>query len=546
MIKSLSRSIRLQIDQLYPGVFAVCLALLVAYAGPVSAAEEQQGDSQSDSPAKACQVLADKRVEEPLTAIAKEYTRRTGLQIDVKFLPADEVDKLVKKKETGADVVVCMPKEPKAETPVAALPGAKAVAWKHPSRLPVWTAAITKHPEAARFAAFTGGPTGHRIWANAKAGFTMVTGKNAAEAFDWVVEHRVKHTYPLTAMRMLREIGGIRDGICIDIGCGSGILDIELAKRSNFKIIGLDIDPDQKPLFDKRIREAGLDKRVSFVLGDAQKLPFPDNYADAIVSRGTLTFIPDIKKCLLEVDRVLKPTGVAFLGGRYLYTSLEHKISNEKLKKIVADSGLSNAKVVEHRGQWVKIVGPKAPEAARKDPGGPQMLAHRFVADYAVTDGDCLMICGGSDGGLQQGMMQGFLEMTEVKITAMYSKKEVARQAEERIRKAKLDDRVTCKVGEIEKMPFEEGSFDVVVGVGPMLIFADRQKAMKEIYRVLRRGGVSLVGGKFLGMPEFRKVKSETLRQDAAKTGISSIRISDDMGQWVEIRKGIKDRGLQD
>jgi hypothetical protein len=46
-------------------------------------------------------------------------------------------------------------------------------------------------------------------------------------------------------------------------------------------------------------------------------------------------------------------------------------------------------------------------------------------------------------------------------------------------------------------------------------------------------------------MPDFRKVSSETLRNDAAKTGITSIRVSDDMGQWVEIRKGIKELSLR-
>jgi hypothetical protein len=40
-------------------------------------------------------------------------------------------------------------------------------------------------------------------------------------------------------------------------------------------------------------------------------------------------------------------------------------------------------------------------------------------------------------------------------------------------------------------------------------------------------------------------VSSETLRNDAAKTGITSIRVSDDMGQWVEIRKGIKELSLR-
>jgi hypothetical protein len=47
-------------------------------------------------------------------------------------------------------------------------------------------------------------------------------------------------------------------------------------------------------------------------------------------------------------------------------------------------------------------------------------------------------------------------------------------------------------------------------------------------------------------MPEFRRVSSETLRQDAASTGIQAIRVIDDMGQWVEIRKGIADREFRD
>jgi ubiquinone/menaquinone biosynthesis C-methylase UbiE len=78
------------------------------------------------------------------------------------------------------------------------------------------------------------------------------------------------------------------------------------------------------------------------------------------------------------------------------------------------------------------------------------------------------------------------------------------------------------------------------------LLWGDREKGLKEVYRVLRTGGAALVGGKFLGMPEWRKVPSETLRASAAKTGLPSIRVIDDMGQWVEIRKGVKDRGVRD
>ena len=523
-------------------VLAGCLTFVSSPAGLLWPAEEQRsGDAQDKSGGKVCRVLADKQLEEPIRAIAREYSRRSGSGVSLKFLPAAEVNALVQEKKTGCDVVFCMPKDKKSETPVSSLPGARKVAWKHPSGEPVWGTVLTGHPEAAGFVLFAGGPTGHLLWSRSKTGFTITSGKTHAEAFEWVVENRVKHTYPLTAMRMLREIGGIRDGICIDIGCGTGNLDIELARRSKFTIIGLDIDPDMKPLFEKRVREAGLQDRLRFVTGDAQKMPFPDDYADIIVSRGTLTFIPDIGKCLKEVGRVLKPTGVAFLGGRYLYTPQQYKISNEKLKKIVRESGVPGAKVVEGRGQWVKIVGPKAPKAARRFQGGPHMLAARFIADYAITEGKCLVVCL-DDGGGAQGLQQGFLNLTGLQLTALYPSEKVAAEAEKRIKEAKLSERITCKVGTLDALPFEEASFDLVAGVGPLLIWGEREKKMREIYRVLRPGGAALVGGKYLGMPNFRKVSSETLRNAAAKTGITSIRISDDMGQWVEVRKGIKNR----
>ena len=142
-------------------------------------------------------------------------------------------------------------------------------------------------------------------------------------------------------------------------------------------------------------------------------------------------------------------------------------------------------------------------------------------------------------------MQQGFVEMTDLYITGLYPSKKVAGEAEKRIRKAKFAERITCKVGTLDELPFEEASFDLIAGVGPVLIWGERQKKMREIYRVLRPGGAALVGGRYLGMPDFRKVSSDTLRNDGAQTGITSIRVRDEMGQWVEIRKGIRDRDLR-
>lgn len=503
------------------------------------------GQESSGGPeAEACRILADERLQQPLKSIAEEYARRTGSRTQLSFLTSSKVNALVAKNATGCDVVLCMPMDAKGKTAVSSLPGAKKVAWKHPSGEPVWAAVTGRHPEASAVVAFLGGPTGHRLWSESPAGFTITSGKTHAEAFKWVADNRVGHTYPMTAMRMLRECGGIRKGLCIDIGCGPGHLDVELAKRSELMIIGLDIDADMKPLFERKIREAGFQDRARFVQGDAQKLPFPDDYADMIVSRGTLIFIPDIGKCLREVARVLKPTGVAFLGGRYVYTPHAYKKSTEELRRIVRDSGVAGAQVIEARGQWVKIIGPQAPEAARQvqtGQTGPHLLAGRFIADYAVTEGECLLI-GREDGGLEQALQRGFVELTKCRITALYASEEAAAKARERIREAKQENRITCAVGKVHALPFEEGSFDAIAGVGPILLWGEREQGMKEIYRVLRAGGVALVGGRFLHMPDWRKVSSETLRASAAKTGIPSIRVIDDMGQWIEVRRGIKRR----
>lgn len=515
---------------------AVMLCAVASVSIPARAAEPGAGP---------CRVLADQRLEEPVTTITGEFQHRTGAEVSLDFRSIEALGALVEKGQVQRDVLLAMAPDKETPGPVGSLPGARKVAWEHPGGRPVFAAALSKHPQAERLARFFGGPTGHRLWSESEAGFTMTSGKTHAEAFQWVADNRVAHTYPFTAMRMLRECGGVTEGLCIDIGCGPGNLEVELARRSKLRIIGLDIDPDMRKPFEERMRTERLSDRVSFVEGDAQKLPFPDDHADLIVSRGTLTFIPDIGKCLQEVDRVLKPTGAAFLGGRYLYTPRQYKISTEKLRAIVAQTGIAGAEVIDSRGQWVKIVGPKAPQAAKQVQTGPHLLVHRCLADYYITEGDCLVLCRG-DGGLEQGLQRGFLEMTKMKMVALYPKDDVAEAAKRRIAEAGQADRISCNVGTVHDLPFDAASFDMVVGVGPILLWGDRETGMKEIYRVLRDGGVALVGGRYLYMPDWRKTSSDVLRQSAANTGLPGIRVIDDRGQWIEIRKGIKDRGFAD
>ncbi len=104
-------------------------------------------------------------------------------------------------------------------------------------------------------------------------------------------------------------------GIGIDLGSGPGDLIIELCKRTRWiHWVNADIDPQVFAGFLQRAQDAGFRQRVSAMLADAQALPFRDNFAEIVVSRGSFPFWKDKQKAFSEVYRVLKPGGVAFIG----------------------------------------------------------------------------------------------------------------------------------------------------------------------------------------------------------------------------------------
>jgi ubiquinone/menaquinone biosynthesis C-methylase UbiE len=64
----------------------------------------------------------------------------------------------------------------------------------------------------------------------------------------------------------------------------------------------------------REVEERGYGGRVSAIQADAQALPFRDDYADVIVSRGSFWLWGDKVKAFGEIRRVLKPGGVAYVG----------------------------------------------------------------------------------------------------------------------------------------------------------------------------------------------------------------------------------------
>ncbi|MGE0161301.1 MAG: class I SAM-dependent methyltransferase [Gemmatimonadales bacterium] len=93
---------------------------------------------------------------------------------------------------------------------------------------------------------------------------------------------------------------GRGDGICIDVGCGTGVYLNTIASLGG-SVIGVDLSVDQLRLAVRRWS--------SVVQADAAQLPFPPNHAARVVSVLTHTDIDDLESFLREAGRVIVPGG---------------------------------------------------------------------------------------------------------------------------------------------------------------------------------------------------------------------------------------------
>ena len=112
--------------------------------------------------------------------------------------------------------------------------------------------------------------------------------------------------YTRKAFHMLPKLDKPR---ILDVGCGSGVPTMELARLSNGQIIGLDINQHLLDRLMRKIEEAGLSDRVKTVKSSMFDMDFPDGSFDIIWAEGSISII-GFEKGLKEWRRFLKPNGL--------------------------------------------------------------------------------------------------------------------------------------------------------------------------------------------------------------------------------------------
>lgn len=195
-----------------------------------------------------------------------------------------------------------------------------------------------------------------------------------AQLFDKQVKENFMPAIVSTAKQVIEDYG-VLEGICVDVGCGTAVFAIELCRRSNLKIYAVEKVKAIYEVARMNIENEGLADRIIPMLGDAHDLPFENEFADLIISRGSYHCWKDKVLVFQEIYRILKRGGTSFVGGgfgRYItkekldrMTTLRDRSlkddakaysSPNEMEEIIHKAGISNFHIIYDRsGLWVEL-----------------------------------------------------------------------------------------------------------------------------------------------------------------------------------------------
>lgn len=94
----------------------------------------------------------------------------------------------------------------------------------------------------------------------------------------------------------------------LEVGCGRGVGVEVLTERLHAqRVTAFDLDPD---MIDKARRRLHARPGISLAVGDACEIEQPSGMIDAVVEFGVIHHVPDWRRAVAEIARVLRPGGL--------------------------------------------------------------------------------------------------------------------------------------------------------------------------------------------------------------------------------------------
>jgi demethylmenaquinone methyltransferase/2-methoxy-6-polyprenyl-1,4-benzoquinol methylase len=103
---------------------------------------------------------------------------------------------------------------------------------------------------------------------------------------------------------LVSRIEASADDVVLDVATGTGAVALELVRRYDCRVVGLDQSPE---MLEEARRRVGA--RVELHTGRAESLPFDDGSFDALTFTYLLRYVADPAATLSELARVVRPGG---------------------------------------------------------------------------------------------------------------------------------------------------------------------------------------------------------------------------------------------
>ncbi|PSU20768.1 class I SAM-dependent methyltransferase [Photobacterium kishitanii] len=139
------------------------------------------------------------------------------------------------------------------------------------------------------------------------------------EAFNY--DARMGATYDnKSQQRTIKELESVlghtlpKGGVVVDVASGTGNLAVKLAATNWYQqVIGVDISERSLEVAHKNAHL--MNTQIKTIVSDMTILPFDDNSVDLVVGCAFLHHLPEPKKFMKELLRILKPGGeFVFIG----------------------------------------------------------------------------------------------------------------------------------------------------------------------------------------------------------------------------------------
>jgi SAM-dependent methyltransferase len=155
--------------------------------------------------------------------------------------------------------------------------------------------------------------------------------------------------------------------VVLDLGCFNGGRGVAWCERYKFaRLIGIDVAPEFIEAARRFAQSKGIDARFEVARGET--LPLESNSVDAIASFDVFEHVQDLRKTLMECQRVLRPRGRLLVVFPGYYQPIEHHLAMVTrvpgLQYLFSGATLTRAyyEILRERGNDAKWYGRAAPD----------------------------------------------------------------------------------------------------------------------------------------------------------------------------------------